>query len=80
MCAVRQRAWLYWLAAVAASGAVLETVAYRTDSPPTLSRCTQRWLGVHPRRQRLFWAATGALAVASPAYTWHVLTLDRRDQ
>lgn len=73
----RERAWLIWLASVTASLAVLETVAYRTGNPPTLSRCTQRWLGVHPRRQRLFWAAIGALTAASPVYTWHVIRLDR---
>lgn len=73
----RERAWLIWLTFVAASLAVLETVAYRTGNPPTLSRCTQRWLGVHPRRQRLFWAAIGALTAASPIYTWHVIRLDR---
>lgn len=73
----RERAWLIWLGLVAASLAVLETVAYRTGNPPTLSRCSQRWLGVHPRRQRLFWAAVGALSAASPIYTWHVLSLDR---
>lgn len=75
--------WPTWIAAVAVSFGVIETVAYRSgrapdpaDRIPTLSRCSLRWLGVHPRTR---WAllAWPAFLAAPAVFLVHLFRLDR---
>jgi hypothetical protein len=63
--------WAAWLISAAASFAVLETIAYRTQRMPTLSRTLQRWMGVEPRNR---WGTVSPFVfTAGGAWlSWHI--------
>jgi len=65
--------WPAWIAASAASFAVLETIAYRTERFPTLSRVLAGWLGTYPPSSRRD-AALVAFGAAWLALTVHLAT------
>lgn len=44
-------AWKAWFVGTLSSFAVLETLAFRRGTFPTLSATLRNWLGVHPRRR-----------------------------
>uniref|UniRef100_UPI003F4975F6 hypothetical protein n=1 Tax=Pseudonocardia sp. CA-138482 TaxID=3240023 RepID=UPI003F4975F6 len=53
--------WASWLGTFLLTFAAVETVAYRTDRPQTLSRCLRRWLGIHPSTRRHYASAAAFL-------------------
>lgn len=53
--------WGIWIGAVLGSFAAIETVAYRTSRPGTLSRSLSRWFGIHPRCRRRYVSAAAFL-------------------
>lgn len=64
-------AWACWLVGTVGSFAALETVAYRTNRLPTLSRTLQRWLGVEPRNR---WGAVSPFVfmLGGSWLSWHI--------
>jgi hypothetical protein len=64
-------AWACWLVGTIASFAALETVAYRTQRLPTLSRTLRRWLGVEPRN---CWGVISpfVFAAGGASLSWHI--------
>jgi hypothetical protein len=74
--AVRQQhavelAWACWLVGTIGTFAALETIAYRTQRLPTLSRTLRRWLGVEPRSR---WGAISpfVFAAGGASLSWHI--------
>jgi hypothetical protein len=61
-------AWACWLVGTIAA---LETVAYRTQRLPTLSRTLRRWLGVEPRSR---WGAISpfVFVAGGASLSWHI--------
>jgi hypothetical protein len=68
--------WATWLGSSLATFAVIETVAYRTGRPKTLSRSLCRWLGIYPAT-RWRHASVVAFIAAWLALVVHLETLDR---
>lgn len=62
--------WAAWLAGLLGAFAVLETIAYRKASFPTLSNTLSRALGTHPESE----SRRGPLGVLLFAAGWLVLT------
>ena len=70
--------WATWLTAVAASFGAIETVAFFTERPQTLSRSLRRWLGIEPRSRRHL-LAVGVACVGWLALIAHLETLHELD-
>lgn len=64
-------AWITWLAAVAVSFAVLESIALATPrAGDTLSENVRRWLGIAPVRPWRRWGVAGFLATLVGFTVW----------
>jgi hypothetical protein len=68
---VVELAWAAWLIGTIGTFAALETIAYRTQRLPTLSRTLRRWLGVEPRSR---WGAISpfVFAAGGASLSWHI--------
>jgi hypothetical protein len=68
---VVELAWAAWLVGTVGTFAALETIAYRTQRLPTLSRTLRRWLGVEPRSR---WGAISpfVFAAGGASLSWHI--------
>lgn len=66
--------WGAWIGAVLGSFAAVESIAYRTSRPHTLSRSLRRWFGLDPRCRRRYFSAA-ALAGSLLALWIHLETL-----
>jgi len=66
--------WASWLGAVLASFGAIETVAYFTERPQTLSRSLRRWFGIEPR-SRWHYAAVATFCMGCLALLAHLETL-----